>query len=386
MATSTLSVIFAVVLAAAVVFVGWWSARHAHPEGTGSDEPLRIDGDIVVRCALVAVVGAIGLLVVAIMVFGFDAWDAMSVLYLDVVLALPLIGAAFLLGGRVGTGGPLFRLTKPVTVLSVLALFAAPLGYYMTHVEPYRLQTDLVAVDLSVDRAGSDAVRVGVISDIQTVAVTDHERAAVERLVDLEPDIILIAGDIFQGTRSQFDEHRAALRALFELMEAPGGAFLVAGDVDAPAVLEELVAGTPVELLVNEVARSTVGDREIAVGGVELERSDAGSAIIDELESLPAEEIAILLSHRPDWALELAPDSRVDLAVAGHTHGGQVQLPFVGPLITMSEVPRAVAAGGLHDLAGNQVYVTPGIGREQQGAPQIRFLAPPEVALLTLAS
>ena len=52
---------------------------------------------------------------------------------------------------------------------------------------------------------------------------------------------------------------------------------------------------------------------------------------------------------------------------------------FVGACVMM------VAAGGLHDLAGNQVYVTPGIGREQQGAPQIRFLAPPEVALLTLA-
>ena len=70
--------------------------------------------------------------------------------------------------------------------------------------------------------------------------------------------------------------------------------------------------------------------------------------------------------------------------MAGHTHGGQVQLPGVGPLMTMSHVPRAVAAGGLHQVDGNPIYVSTGVGREQQGAPQIRFLAPPSIALLTL--
>ncbi len=97
-------------------------------------------------------------------------------------------------------------------------------------------------------------------------------------------------------------------------------------------------------------------------------------------------DIRILLTHAPDAALLLPRDSRVDLVVAGHTHGGQIQLPLVGPLVTFSRVPRDVAGGGLHVLDGTQVYVSRGVGCERGQAPQIRFLCPPEVSLLTLAS
>jgi predicted MPP superfamily phosphohydrolase len=74
------------------------------------------------------------------------------------------------------------------------------------------------------------------------------------------------------------------------------------------------------------------------------------------------------------------------LLVAGHTHGGQVQIPFFGPPITLSRVPRSVAAGGFHSLDGRAIYVSRGIGNERGWAPRVRFLAPPEVSLLTLES
>ncbi|HTE06996.1 MAG TPA: metallophosphoesterase, partial [Planctomycetota bacterium] len=75
---------------------------------------------------------------------------------------------------------------------------------------------------------------------------------------------------------------------------------------------------------------------------------------------------------------------RVDLVVAGHTHGGQVRLPWIGPLITLTAVPRAVAGGGLHELNGTPLYVSRGVGHEQGDAPRVRFLCPPEISLLTL--
>jgi len=94
--------------------------------------------------------------------------------------------------------------------------------------------------------------------------------------------------------------------------------------------------------------------------------------------------VRIAFAHYPRAALALRPNSRVDLVVAGHTHGGQVVLPLVGPPIVLSPLPRSIAAGGLHALDGNALYVSRGVGMERGQAPRIRFLCPPEITVLTL--
>jgi histidine ammonia-lyase len=68
-----------------------------------------------------------------------------------------------------------------------------------------------------------------------------------------------------------------------------------------------------------------------------------------------------------------------DLAPLAH-----MSLPLIGPLITLSSLPRQVGAGGLHELDGRRVYVSRGVGVMRGQAPRIRFNAPPEVSLLTL--
>jgi predicted MPP superfamily phosphohydrolase len=82
--------------------------------------------------------------------------------------------------------------------------------------------------------------------------------------------------------------------------------------------------------------------------------------------------------------LDLEHDSGFDLVVAGHTHGGQVQLPLFGPAITLTGVPRHVAAGGQHEINGNLIYVSRGVGIERGQAPRLRFMCPPEIAILEL--
>jgi predicted MPP superfamily phosphohydrolase len=89
----------------------------------------------------------------------------------------------------------------------------------------------------------------------------------------------------------------------------------------------------------------------------------------------------LVFGHAPDFALHAAP---ADLLVAGHTHGGQVRLPVIGPLLTFSRVPRAWASGVTRLGHDRTLVVSRGIGLERGHAPRLRFLCRPELVFLRL--
>lgn len=328
--------------------------------------------------AAAGVVVAAGLVVMAVQ--GTGAFGVAHLLYLAAVLTVPLIGVV-VLGARA-----VVPVRRAATALAVVAILPAPLGFYATHVAPYRLRVERLDVELESARVGQDRVVVAVLSDIQTVEVGDHERAAVQAVLDADPDVILVPGDLFQGRFAQLMEQGPVLRELLSSLEAPGGVYFVQGDVDREDRMHVILEGTGIEVLDDEVVRVEVGDRRLVIGGTRKDyRSAAAAAVRDELVSVAgAEEITVMLSHRPDAVLELPPGSGIDLTVAGHTHGGQIALPLFGPLVTLSEVPRHVGAGGLHEVADNRIYVSPGVGMERGRAPQLRLGVPPTVAILEL--
>lgn len=373
MATSTLSLVLALLAVPVVVGGVWATARRRHGAPAAA-----------VELGLVAVVGIAQLAVVVVL--GGNNFDAMSVVYLDVVVALPLIAGALLVGGLVGRRWGLPRLGRVASVLAVLILVAVPLlGYYATHVEPYAVSVDRAALPLPEQRDGEDVLRIGVVTDLQTTAIGGYERRAVRLLAEERLDIVFVCGDLFQGTPSQFAANRDALRDLFTGLEVPGGVYVVQGDTDDGPTLDALFEGTSVTYLWNQVVDTRVGDRTVRIAGLGLGRGREGRAALAELAAAPASTVRLALTHRPDWITEVPPTpGAVDLMVAGHTHGGQIQLPLVGPLMTLTDVPRDVAAGGLHEIDGTPIYVSHGVGHEQQGAPQIRFLAPPNVGLIEL--
>ncbi len=306
-------------------------------------------------------------------------FGVMHVVWLDLVVVVPLAAALLgLLAWR--AGGALVR------TLVVAGLLIAPVGAYASFGEPGRLVVERTTVELPRERGGAGPIRIAVLSDIQFEHVGDHEREAVARLMAERPDVILLTGDYHQGSRAEFAHERPAIRRLFARLRAPGGVFAVQGDVEGPADFRRTFAGTGVRMLFNETARTRVGDRELTIGGVQLAYwRPAARAFTRRFERLPdARDVRILVAHRPDEVLRLRPRSRVDLVVAGHTHGGQVQLPLIGPLSTASGVPRDVAAGGLHELRGRAIYVSRGVGVERGQAPRLRFGAPPEISVLEL--
>ncbi|HET9481607.1 MAG TPA: hypothetical protein VFP98_07625 [Candidatus Polarisedimenticolia bacterium] len=106
---------------------------------------------------------------------------------------------------------------------------------------------------------------------------------------------------------------------------------------------------------------------------------DGEDFLIDLLSELPPGAPAILLSHTPD----IFPDAAglgVPLTLAGHTQGGQIRLPFIGPVFTDTRLGRRFASG-LFERSGSRLFVTRGIGTTRI---PIRFLSPPEAAVITL--
>lgn len=314
--------------------------------------------------------------------FGF-----IRLVYLHLVVLAPAMGL-LVLAAIVWRhdGQRKYLVSRAVKLLAALTLVGIPIGVYATFIEPLRLKLETAAVPLRPGRDAGDEIRIAVLADIQTNHVGEHEYRAVELALAQRPDIVLLPGDFWQSELQPTPEDLAALRSLLNRPDVPGGVWLVQGNCDQPSRIEELCRGTPATFLYNRIVRMRVRGRQVTIGGVELEPGAASTAVIRELETAPGEDdIRILLGHYPDNALRLRPDSRVDLVVAGHTHGGQIVVPGFGPLMTLTGVPRRVAAGGLHRLSGNAIYVSRGVGCERGQAPRIRFWCPPEVSLLTFA-
>ena len=372
---------FPLVVAASTLVDGCAGAWRMFGPGFPADEPDsgRINARRVIGAALLAVL-VFGLKLPLLMTLGVTPFGVMRLAFVDGAILMPLAGLAVLVAARRRGATPFAK------VAAWLGLAAGGVGLYANQVEPFRLQLEVANVPVSTLRAGRSPVRIGVLTDFQTEGVTAYERGAIARLMAQNPDVILMPGDVFQGSREAFDRELPALREALGRLDAPGGVFLVPGDVDSDDRVARIAQGTHIRTLVNQVARVTVGDRRLAIGGVEL-RFDTGAAqdVVRELEAVgDRDEIRIILGHRPDVALTLRPESRVDLVVAGHTHGGQIVVPFYGPPLTLTRVPRPVAAGGLHTLRENLIYVSRGVGCERGQAPRVRFLCPPEVSLLTL--
>jgi hypothetical protein len=295
---------------------------------------------------------------------------------------LPLLGAWL--------AGLLFRHGLRRAGLTLALLPAALVGLYWRayHVEPQALveRTHTLALPRG---DGARTLRIAHLSDLQTGAPGAHEARALRAALALRPDLVVLTGDYVQpllGGRLTLEQAEAALRELIvrEGLRATLGVFAVPGDVEHawPRPLD----GLGITCLADQVAQVPLEHgRTLAIVGLALptSRGRAAGTLLGLARAAARADYRIALGHRPDFVKQLAPARLVDLALAGHTHGGQVVLPFLGPPLTLISLPRRFA-GDLNDYAGLPLHVSRGVGMERGTAPQLRFLCPPEVCLVEL--
>jgi predicted MPP superfamily phosphohydrolase len=268
--------------------------------------------------------------------------------------------------------------------LFLLGLLALALGVDAFFIEPARLVVNRQELRLPNWPAELSGVRVALISDLHV----GSPHWGLSRLHDLvmrtnaeEPDLILLAGDYLIND-IWFGEHVGADAIATELgqLRAPLGVFAVLGNHDwwnnGPKVREAFEA-RGLTVLDDEVRRLHYRGKSLCLLGVRDETERLRSAQ-QELElALPGMPLIVLV-HEPDLFPSL--DERATLTLAGHTHGGQVDLPLLGRRVVPSRFGARYAAGHIVE-GGRHLFVTTGVGTS---IVPVRFGVPPEIALLTL--
>jgi predicted MPP superfamily phosphohydrolase len=240
-------------------------------------------------------------------------------------------------------------------------------------IEPYRVE----ATHWDVQGPVGAPLKIAQLSDLHTKGIGRRERRVLEILNAERPDAIVITGDSLAGYGGTYQE----CKEFYEKLHAPYGVWFVRGNWETdtpirPARRErEFYESAGVHLLLNSNVELRpgiwlIGLDDPTTGTVKLDTAFAG---------VPPDAYKIALFHSPAFFDHIA--SRVNLVLAGHTHGGQVRIPFVDPFWLPKGSGHYLA--GWYEKDGTKMYVDRGIG---MSVMPIRFLCPPEVAFLTIHS
>jgi len=209
-------------------------------------------------------------------------------------------------------------------------------------------------------------------------------RSSVEMVSRLRPDLVALTGDFVSvswlgsAVRGAADAEPCA--ELLAKLRARHGVWAVLGNHDAAAgadrVSEALDAVT-IPTLSNQAVPIEQDGARFWLGGVE-DVLDGNPDLPGTLQAIPSEEAVVLMAHEPDYA-DYVAEYPVDLQLSGHSHGGQVRIPFLPPLYLPPLAQKYIS--GLFKIRALTLYTNPGIGTVNL---PVRWNCPPEVTFITL--
>jgi uncharacterized protein len=259
---------------------------------------------------------------------------------------------------------------------------AAAMGgsVYSALIEPQWLSVERIEVPLARLPRELDGFTIAQLSDLHLgpYVGADEIRSAVQATNQLQPDAIVLTGDYVTREADRMDECARELGAL----SAASGVYAVLGNHDHWSGSDHItraLTDQSIPVLVNEALPIERNGVRLWIAGVDdvwQRRADLDSA----LRQVPTTEPTVLLAHEPDYA-ELVRRYPVDLQLSGHSHGGQVRLPYYGALILPYLAKNYPI--GLARVDALTVYTNRGIGVV---SPPVRFNCRPEITLLTLRS
>ena len=276
----------------------------------------------------------------------------------------------------------------PIAIgLQVVGTLLVIVGFW---IEPHRLTVTYQKLR-SPKLLPGRPVRVLHLGDLHVERITERERRLNQLVAELKPDIILFSGDVLN--LSYLDDPVAFQdgRKVLSEWRAPGGVFVVSGSpaVDLEHLFPRLVDGLDnLHWLREDRACVEVNGQRIDILGLACTHKPfidgpRLEALLDKTRPAGSDPFTILIYHTPDLAPNAANTGKIDLQVSGHTHGGQIRLPWLGAFFAASLYGKRFEAGR-RQVGNMMLYVTRGIGLEGKAAPRVRFFCPPEIILWEL--
>lgn len=221
-------------------------------------------------------------------------------------------------------------------------------------------------------------VRIVQISDLHLSDFNSYFEEVTKQVAALKPDLILLTGDYLEEQRN--------IRGVLSFMKnlkATHGIYAVQGNWEYWSRLEgenlrRHFAGVGVKLLINERADLEINDHALSIFGLDYPSSTDHLAQLQK--EVDPQRFNLLLSHVPAFAHEQL-NKNINLILSGHTHGGQVRLPYLPPFYLPRYAGRFVA--GFYQVSQHRIplYVSRGVGTS---VLPVRFFCRPEIGLFEL--
>jgi len=252
--------------------------------------------------------------------------------------------------------------------------------------EPKHTVAERVEVRLSRLPEAFEGFRIAQITDIHFGPYMDQDLLgkAMRLAQEFQPDVVTLTGDFVShplGKRNGKAGARHAEPCADVFARWKGVPILaVLGNHDHwndAKIVTGALAERGIRVLRNGAAAIEREGQRLWMAGID-DLLDGAPDLRQTLSGIPAHEATVLMAHEPDFA-DYAANFPVDLQLSGHSHGGQVRIPGIGPIILPPMAHKYHT--GLNRVGRLQVYTSRGIGVIN---PPVRLNCPPEVSLITL--
>ena len=274
------------------------------------------------------------------------------------------------------------KMNRPGIIFSFLMFFftieSMMFGFYAHYIEPNWIEVTHTSIKTSKWEKSAQSLKIVQLSDLHIEKLGYRENRAIEIIRELKPDIIVLTGDYGNRTNAI-----PRVQTFFGSLSAKYGVYTVDGNWTPLPSAKVLVEGTDVVMLDNENMKIKTNSGILRLIGLRWGGGRSDNPNIPMAGVGNHDEFSILMCHLPDIMFHSPPG--IDLILAGHTHGGQVRIPFLEGSAEVTRLQRNRLAGLMELSDGTRMYINRGLGMEGGPAPRIRFRCRPEISVITIS-